>query len=76
VLKAIQKFEHNHRLLGLHLEKLSGYENMWSIRVSLSFWVLLARTDEEARRSRYSMTSGHTTSTGNGEEEAWRKAPA
>jgi hypothetical protein len=43
VEKALAKFERAPHLPGLHLEKLRGQENAWSIRASLSLRCLMSK---------------------------------
>ena len=47
-LKTISKFERMPGLPGLELEKLGGFQNLWSIRVSQGDRILLSKgVDEE-----------------------------
>lgn len=46
-LKAIQKFEINHRLPGLNLEKLAGRDDSWTIRINAGHRILLSRGQDE-----------------------------
>lgn len=47
VFKAIEKFTANPSLPGLKLEKLAGFPNRWSIRVSIHTRLLLSKTVDE-----------------------------
>ena len=45
VFEALEKFEREPGLPGLNLEKLKGHENLWSIRVTRGFRILLSKTN-------------------------------
>lgn len=46
-LKAVDKFIVNPRLPGLKLEKLQGFENMWSIRFGGGDRILLSKGEDD-----------------------------
>jgi plasmid maintenance system killer protein len=46
ILKAIGKFEAAPALPGLRLEKLRGHDNLWSIRATGGYRILLSKTSD------------------------------
>lgn len=47
VYKTIDKFQNNPSLPGLNLEKLSGHESLWSIRITGGDRILLSKAQDE-----------------------------
>lgn len=46
-LRAVDKFIKNPSLPGLHLERLGGFENMWSTRIDRGYRILLSRDADD-----------------------------